>query len=396
MAANVEDYSEVLLSFGNAVEDQEFLNELQFRLWSELLQRPTRNLQFPGSQPVSFARQHLDALEREDYYVCEKSDGVRYLLYYTSPYGRPTAYLIDRNFNCRELSGLTCPGKMKGTIHTDTLLDGELIYERSSDGGAFHFLIFDALLISGANIMRHPLPRRLQYVQNDVVAPLKAKLQGDVGFAYPFKLDMKSMSKPYAIAQILELEIPQQQHGNDGLIFTPVSDPYISGTCERLLKWKPSELNSVDFKLIINAKASAGKTYELHVASRDSHRFFGYHRPDEKLDQFDQTVIECRYCPDEEEYHWEYIRNRLDKNSANYERVVDKIVESIKDNVTSQELIERIPAIRRAWKAREARGVKEVRGVREVKEIKEVREVRGVRDPRDNREVQDPRDNREV
>jgi mRNA guanylyltransferase len=284
---------------------------------------------------------------------------------------------------------------MKATIHEDTLLDGELIYERSAEGGTFQFLIFDALLISGANIMRHPLPKRLQYVQNDVVAPLKAKLQNVSNFTYPFKLDMKSMSKPYAIAQILELEIPQQKHGNDGLIFTPVADPYVSGTCERLLKWKPSELNSVDFKLVIKYEAPDDKKYELHVASRDSHRLFDYHRPDEKLDQFDQNIIECRYCPDEEIYRWEYIRNRQDKNSANYERVVDKIVESIKDNVTSQELIERIPAIRRAWKYREARSGWGIRGVEEVRGVGESRgggEPQGVEEPQGVGESRDSRD----
>ena len=86
--------TDLLLSFGKPVEDREFVSELQFRLWSELLHRPTSALQFPGSQPVSFARHHLDLLENEDYYVCEKSDGVRYLLYFTSPFSQPTAFLV--------------------------------------------------------------------------------------------------------------------------------------------------------------------------------------------------------------------------------------------------------------------------------------------------------------
>jgi hypothetical protein len=86
--------ADVLLFFGKPVEDREFVSELQFRLWSELLHRPTSALQFPGSQPVSFSRRHLDLLENEDYYVCEKSDGVRYLLYFASPFSQPTAFLV--------------------------------------------------------------------------------------------------------------------------------------------------------------------------------------------------------------------------------------------------------------------------------------------------------------
>lgn len=353
-----EDYSKVLLNFGEAVSDEEFLQELRFRLWDGILDRPTRTLQFPGSQPVSFERKHLDLLEHEDYYVCEKSDGVRYLLYYTAPYGRPTAYLIDRNFQCRELDGLRLPGKKEGTIHEDTLLDGELLFEPSAstdeEEGQFFFLIFDVLTISGMNVMGLSLPERLKYVQNHVIAPLKIKLMNDLEFRYPFELKMKTMSKPYAIAQILELEIPEQRHGNDGLIFTPVADPYVSGTCERLLKWKPSELNTVDFKLIINEDAEEEtEGYELHVASRDDHRFFALHRPNAELKKLNGAIIECRYCPGEKTFKWEFIRVRADKARANHERIVGKIIDSIRDNVTSKELTDRIPAIRRAWKSRE-------------------------------------------
>jgi len=39
------------------------------------------------------------------------------------------------------------------------------------------------------------------------------------------------------------------EHQNDGLIFTVDDCPYYPGTCDEILKWKPVELNSIDFKL---------------------------------------------------------------------------------------------------------------------------------------------------
>jgi hypothetical protein len=39
------------------------------------------------------------------------------------------------------------------------------------------------------------------------------------------------------------------EHENDGLIFTVDECPYYPGTCFEILKWKPQEKNSVDFKL---------------------------------------------------------------------------------------------------------------------------------------------------
>lgn len=397
----IADPEELLLRFGEPVEDEDFLHDLRYRLWSELLNRPTKTLQFPGSQPVSFTRPHLQVLEREDYYVCEKSDGVRYLLYYTAPYQTGTAFLIDRNFQCQEIPGLTLPTRKAGVIHEETLLDGELIYEKirepeesteeakervgdeelaSKDdlrsntletlddtrarttgqpSFRFVFLVFDALLINGQNVMGRSLPDRLKCVQNDVVVPFKEMMSSKDAPLYPFTLDMKKMWKSYAIAEILELEIPRLQHGNDGLIFTPVADPYVSGTCDRLLKWKPSELNSVDFKLAIHCddkvSGSPNRLYELQVATREgNHRHFAfYEEPDAgvKLKDLDGAIIECRYDAGK----WIFLRVRKDKAMANNERVVKKIIDSISDNVTSSELIAHIPAIRRAWRAREQR-----------------------------------------
>ena len=57
--------------------------------------------------------------------------------------------------------------------------------------------------------------------------------------------------------------IPKLSHESDGLIFQPIEDNYVAGTCEELLKWKSAELNSVDFLFLFNHgnSGSAFPTY---------------------------------------------------------------------------------------------------------------------------------------
>lgn len=50
---------------------------------------------FPGSQPVSFESKHLEDIQREDYFVCEKSDGVRYLLFFLHSSKGPASFLVS-------------------------------------------------------------------------------------------------------------------------------------------------------------------------------------------------------------------------------------------------------------------------------------------------------------
>lgn len=67
-------------------------------------------------------------------------------------------------------------------------------------------------------------------------------------------------------------------HENDGLIFTRNSYPYLPGKNKGILKWKPQELNTIDFFIVENttyieqyAELSHGDdffVFELYVIAR--------------------------------------------------------------------------------------------------------------------------------
>ena len=64
----------------------------------------------------------------------------------------------------------------------------------------------------------------------------------------------------------------QIAHETDGLIFQPAdkTDFYSPGRCEDILKWKPPELNSVDFKLRIQkTKAGVGMLPQIQGNRKD-------------------------------------------------------------------------------------------------------------------------------
>lgn len=59
---------------------------------------------------------------------------------------------------------------------------------------------------------------------------------------------MKEMFNVWDAVAIFDHILPKLEHENDGLIFTVDAAPYYMGKCPHILKWKPLELNTIDFE----------------------------------------------------------------------------------------------------------------------------------------------------
>ena len=358
---------------------------------ADLLDR--RGTNFPGAQPVSFARRHLRELQRADYFMCEKTDGIRCLLFlsqFIEEGGAPVEcqFFIDRKndfyYVPRDAVHIPPPGDDLSAFHTGTLLDGELVRQRLKNGQKrLAYLIFDCLALDKENITHRPFDKRYGRAEQLVWKPYLsfAKRYPEDVASQPFQLQLKKMEMPYGAGMMFKDRIPQLPHGNDGLIFTCVTTPYVSGTDQHILKWKPPWENTIDLKLELGEfprikDEETGEMIEdwdampaIHLMAfhgeKDYRHFALLSLTDAEWETmkamnqtFDGRIMECFRDP--VSTHWRpkieedgTPRLRDDKTHANHYSVVESVIESIEDAVTEQDLIAASPAIRTAFKERQ-------------------------------------------
>jgi mRNA guanylyltransferase len=354
---------------------------------------------FPGAQPVSFASRHLSELRHQDYFVCEKTDGIRYLMYCTREGEKDIHYLIDRRNDYYYIPGLHFPkqdDKSFASFHSETILDGELVEDIYPDGHSeLKFLVFDCLVLDGDLLATKALDKRLARFKEWVLKPYKElyKAFPEEIQHRPFAVEDKATQFSYSLEYMFKSIIPsvKQLHGNDGLIFTCKNTPYKTGTDEHILKWKPPHENTIDFVLRItwqvvspNLEDADRTSHEDFLAFPQSFDLFVYlgsevnyehygtmfvsEREWEDLKALQQPlqdcVVECYLEPAEPDdpannvtghpQRWRYHRLRDDKEHANHISTVRSVMESIEDHVTEQNLLDAAGGIRDAWKKRQA------------------------------------------
>ncbi|KAL3419136.1 mRNA capping enzyme alpha [Phlyctema vagabunda] len=347
-----------------------------------------KSLGFPGAQPVSFARRHLEELTRQDYFVCEKSDGMRYLLYLTKDeHGEEIHYLIDRRndywYIPKGALHFPVPRDVQG-FHTDTLIDGELVMDKLKNGDIQpKYLVFDCMVLDGNSLMNRTLDKRIAYFKERIFDPYSSLLKEypeEIAYMH-FIVELKSMQVSYGIEMMFRQILPNLPHGNDGLIFTCRMTDYKHGTDQNILKWKPENENSVDFRLcldfplvqpdpqditegitkpyldydaipVCNLHAYAGDGQEdpwfasLHLEPKEWEDLKALSQP------LNDRIIECYM---DSSKRWRFMRFRDDKQTANHISTVESVIESITDRVTEKDLLAAAKGIRDAWKLRESK-----------------------------------------
>ena len=343
-----------------------------------------KSLGFPGAQPVSFAARHKLELQKQDYYVCEKSDGIRCLMYLTGDGSEEITYLIDRKNDYYHVPFLHFPisSEQEREFHTGTLVDGELVNDTMPNGSIqLKYLVFDCLVLDSSSLMHRSLDKRLAYFRDKVFTPyreLYKKYPEEIQYL-PFVVDFKNMELGYGIEMMFREILPNLAHGNDGLIFTCKNSPYQFGTDPHILKWKSEDENSIDFRVTLEwplrdpdfddpdedgnltqyLDYSAMPYFNLRVFrtdGKDDH--FGHmYLEEQEWDEMtvmdlpmDDRIVECYL---DEQHRWRFLRFRDDKQEANHISTVQSVMESIEDKVSKEDLITLAKFIRDEWKKRQ-------------------------------------------
>lgn len=266
--------------------------------------KSTDKNRFPGPQPVSIERRHFPLLKRQAYVVCEKTDGVRYML--ACPPGSKESYLVNRNFESKLVNLAGFP--------KDTILDGELVTTKDKRE---LFMVHDAVRVKGYDLMNEPLATRLGFAINAVKSIIKSKKD-------PFEVRVKHMIPLGSIRELPALD--SFEYETDGIVMTPINEPIRTGTHETMFKWKPHNRITVDFlikkgnELWVQDKGMPFLEAELHL---------GNQRPDIR----DGSIVECGYG----DLGWFVEKVRTDKNYPNNRRTYYNTCANLRENIQFNE-----------------------------------------------------------
>ncbi|KAH9628994.1 hypothetical protein HF086_001904 [Spodoptera exigua] len=253
---------------------------------------------FPGSQPVSMDTANLRKLHEKPYRVSWKADGVRYMMLID---GEGEVYMLDRDNCVFKVHGLQFLYRKDLRRHLrNTLLDGEMVIDKVDNKDIPRYLCYDIISFEGVDTGKMEFyPTRLNYIENEIVYPSN------------YVSGAKQSRKRY-----------------------------IPGPCEDVLKWKPSNMNSVDFRLKIVTETGQGllptKIGYLYVGKMDQP--FASMKVTKDIKHLDNKIIECTF----EQGRWVFMRERTDKSYPNSYNTATSVCESIKDPVTKEILLEYI------------------------------------------------------
>uniref|UniRef100_A0A8D2ZIS9 mRNA-capping enzyme n=1 Tax=Scophthalmus maximus TaxID=52904 RepID=A0A8D2ZIS9_SCOMX len=297
---------------------------------------------FPGAQPVSMDRQNLRFLEQNPYKVSWKADGTRYMMLIN---GKNEVFMIDRDNSIFHIANLEFPARKTPRVHlSNTLLDGEMIIDKVNGQPVPRYLIYDIIKFSGQPVGQCDFNIRLLCIEKEIISPRMEKMKiGQIDKTKePFSVRNKPFFDIHASRKLVEGSFTSQvSHEVDGLIFQPCGR-YKPGRCDEILKWKPPNLNSVDFLTVARATLLYKQLCWFSSLSAQATK---------ELKLYDNKIIECTFASNS----WVFMRQRVDKSFPNSYETAMAVCKSIQEPVTKEILLEFLDRCAQAVQAQNPR-----------------------------------------
>ena len=281
---------------------------------------------FPGPMAVSVTKINLHNIVTQNYMVCEKSDGERYLLFMTTIESLNIAVFISRS-----LEMFLTPFFFDNSVYQNTIIDGELISLTSTK--KWVFMSFDLVCVCGINLKKNKLPERLTELHNLLARKYFISNSDVCGLFMKKFYDISKGNHPAGgAAKQLDNALNSMKitYLSDGLIFTPIDLGVMENTHYSLLKWKSSD--TIDFQLtsrdnkkfICILNGSDPEEIQEVVFSEDSS--LG------KIE--DNSIVECKpIVISNKEVKWEPVLVRHDKDSPNTIMTLERTLQTIRDKI---------------------------------------------------------------
>ena len=275
---------------------------------------------FPGSQPISIEYRHFDILKSSPYVVCEKTDGVRFMM---------LAFMFNNKkktiFINRALEMFDCPLNFRKLVYDGTIVEGEMYGDT--------FMMYDMLMSCGKIIGDQDFLTRLDHMEKFKKMLMSLKYD-------PVKLALKTFHLMSDFEEFMDKYLPTVQQEIDGLIFTPINDTVKTGTHETMFKWKPRDKNTIDFQL-----KRRGDVWRLHVQERGKLVFESELRDEwvplkarEWLKE--DAIIECQYMFQDSPMWWKPVALRSDKTFPNSRRTFYRTLVNIREDIAMVDFLD--------------------------------------------------------